>query len=319
LEIIFPRLTGYRSELPPTRLEARFTSESRFVLSTADLPTGTESARIVGQAVVPALDDLRKRREQEVAFGIARLVLDRYFRAADARTEGTPAGPEHAAGAQVWLFPQVLDIVKRWLAECVTCKDSTFPQLLLMAEHAHRAADKVHRALTVASAGQRRVRAVLSSSGATGSSAGVSFDTSKPRWTTTPDKCHINVVPCDRSWEARFAQFLEEMDEVKAYAKNQHLGFKIPYTFAGRPANYQPDYIVRVDDGRGMNDLLNLVVELSGQNLAEKEKVDTARRLWVPAVNAEGTFGRWDFLAIPDPWNAPNAIRRFLAGQGERS
>src|SRR5205809_2627911 len=29
LEITFPRLTGYRHEVPPTRLEARFTDESR--------------------------------------------------------------------------------------------------------------------------------------------------------------------------------------------------------------------------------------------------------------------------------------------------
>src|SRR5947209_6690345 len=38
-----------------------------------------------------------------------------------------------------------------------------------------------------------------------------------------------------------------------------------------------------------MDDLLNLVVEISGQELADKEaKADTARALWVPAVNAKG-------------------------------
>jgi uncharacterized protein (DUF433 family) len=113
------------------------------------------------------------------------------------------------------------------------------------------------------------------------------------------------------------------VDEVKAYVKNQNLGFKIPYTFEGRPGNYYPDYILRVDDGRGMDDLLNLVVEISGQELADKDaKVDTARKLWVPAVNAEGTFGRWDFLEIKDPWDGQNALRGFLAsrnGNGENT
>ena len=106
------------------------------------------------------------------------------------------------------------------------------------------------------------------------------------------------------------------MDEVKAYVKNQNLGFKIPYTFEGRPGNYYPDYLLRLEDGHGPEDLLNLIVEISGQEKQDKEaKVDTARKLWVPVVNAEGTFGRWAFLEITDPWDAQNTIRRFLAGQ----
>jgi len=70
---------------------------------------------------------------------------------------------------------------------------------------------------------------------------------------------------------------------------------------------------LRIDDGHGA-DLLNLVVEISGQELKQKEaKAETARKLWTPAVNAEGVFGRWAFLEIVDPWNAKTAIRQFLA------
>jgi type III restriction enzyme len=185
-------------------------------------------------------------------------------------------------------------------------------------ENAHKAAEKGHRAIAAASAGVRRVRAVLQPYDTLGSTAQMpSFDTTKPRWKTAADRCHINFVPCDSNWEAKFAQALEEMDEVKAYAKNQNLGFKIPYTFEGRPGNYYPDYMLRIDDGRGADDLLNLVVEITGQELQDKEaKVDTARKLWVPAVNAEGTFGRWAFLEITDPWDAQKAIRRLLVARG---
>jgi type III restriction enzyme len=70
-----------------------------------------------------------------------------------------------------------------------------------------------------------------------------------------------------------------------------------------------------VADGRGVAEPLNLLVEISGRPLPDKEaKVDTACKLWVPAVNAEGTFGRWAFPEITDPWDAQNAIRKFLAG-----
>ena len=65
-----------------------------------------------------------------------------------------------------------------------------------------------------------------------------------------------------------------------------------------------------------VSNLLNLVVEISGQELQDKEaKVDTARKLWVPAVNAEGAFGRWAFLEVTDPWDAQHALRAFLAGR----
>src|SRR5204863_681379 len=92
----------------------------------------------------------------------------------------------------VWLFPQILGIVKTWLAECVACKDNTFPQLLLVVENAHKAAEKVHRAIAAASPGGRRVRAVMQPYDALGTTAGVTFDTTKPRWTTAANKCHVN-------------------------------------------------------------------------------------------------------------------------------
>jgi hypothetical protein len=44
---------------------------------------------------------------------------------------------------------------------------------------------------------------------------------------------------------------------------------------------------------------------------------DTARKLWVPAVDAKGTFGRCGFLEITDPWDAQNTIRQFLAARGD--
>jgi type III restriction enzyme len=309
LEITFPKVIGYRYELPPAKLEAQFVEESRVILSTQDFPTRVENAPIVGETVVLTLDDLKKRREQEVAFGIARVVLDRYFRAEP------PEGQDGAApgGAQVWLFPQVLGIVRRWLAECVVFYDDTFPQLLLFVQKANEAAEKIYRAIVEATSGEKRLRATVQRYDATGSTAGVTYDTTKMTWQTSAEKCHINLVPCDSNWEAKFAQTLESMPEVLAYAKNQNLGFKVPYVFEGQPGNYYPDYLLRIDDGHGA-DLLNLVVEISGQELKQKEaKVETARKLWTPAVNAEGVFGRWAFLEIDDPWNAKTAIRQFLA------
>jgi type III restriction enzyme len=109
------------------------------------------------------------------------------------------------------------------------------------------------------------------------------------------------------------AQALEEMDQVVCYVKNQNLGFTIPYTLNGEEHGYIPDYIIRINDRHGTDDLLNLVLEVSGEARKDKAaKVATARTLWVPAINNHGGFGRWAFLEISDPWDAKNTIRAML-------
>jgi len=70
---------------------------------------------------------------------------------------------------------------------------------------------------------------------------------------------------------------------------------------------------VRLDDDHGQENLLSLILEVTGEKKKDKEaKVETARALWVPAINNDGHFGRWAFLEIKDPWNAQNDIRALL-------
>ena len=111
------------------------------------------------------------------------------------------------------------------------------------------------------------------------------------------------------------AQALEELDIVRCYVKNQGMGFTIPYTIAGEGHQYFPDFIAIVDDGNGEDDLLRLIVEVSGhRDEAKQAKVATCRDLWVPSINNYGTFGRWNVIEVTDPWDAHEVIRS-LAGQ----
>jgi len=57
-EITFPRLLGYRYDIAGERLAATFSEDSRLSLSTADIPTETENAPIVGESSIHTLDDL---------------------------------------------------------------------------------------------------------------------------------------------------------------------------------------------------------------------------------------------------------------------
>jgi type III restriction enzyme len=297
-EITFPRLVGYRYDLPGERLEVRFTKDSALALSTADIPTKVQLDPIVGETSIHTLDDLKRRRVNEVAFLLAKLTMEKYFRDDD-------------GNARPWLFPQLLAIAKRWLSECVTLKDNTFPQLLLLIEFAHDAADRIYKAIVGAEAGTPALKPILRPYDTVGSTHYVDFDTTRPVYATRADKCHISHVVADTgSWEQKMAQTLEDMDEVLRYVKNHSLGFTIPYTLNGEEHQYVPDFIAVLNDGYGRENPLNLIVEVTGEKKKDKEaKVSTTRTLWVPAVNNHGGFGRWTFVEITDPWDAQNMIR----------
>jgi type III restriction enzyme len=65
--------------------------------------------------------------------------------------------------------------------------------------------------------------------------------------------------------------------------------------------NYRPDFIVLVDDGNGMDDLLHLVVEIKGYRGEDaKEKKITMETYWVPGVNHLCTYGRWAFAEFTE-------------------
>jgi type III restriction enzyme len=108
------------------------------------------------------------------------------------------------------------------------------------------------------------------------------------------------------------ASVLEEMPEIFSYVKNQNLGFTIPYVLEGDARQYLPDFIAKVKI-QGSEEYLNLVVEVSGEKRKDKAaKVETAKALWVPAVNNHGGYGKWAFIEISDPWDAKNLIREYL-------
>ena len=227
-EIIFPRIIGYRYDIVGERLAATFTEDSKLSLTTADIPTKTENAPIVGESSIHTLDDLKSRRPNEVAFLLAKLTLEKYFR-------------DNDGNDKPWLFPQLLGIAKRWLAECVTLKDHTFPQLLLLIEFAHDAADRIYKAIVQANEGTPALKPILRPYDTLGSTRYADFDTTRPVYPTQEDKCHISHVVADTgTWEQKLAQVLEEMDEVVRYVKNHNLGFTIPYAFGGEQKKLHP-------------------------------------------------------------------------------
>jgi type III restriction enzyme len=308
LRIEFPRLLGYRYEMPTEHLEASFDDSSILQLSTAEVATRTDLDPIVGEREIHTID-LSDQRMQTVVFTVAKRTLDNHFRGDD-------------GADKPWLFPQLVRITRAWIEQCVTPykKDGAFEQMLLFAQYSHAAAEKIQRAIYAGTRGEKRLMPNLRPYEPIGSTDDVWFETTKTCFDST--KSHLNRVVQDSGWESKLADVLEHMPEVVSYAKNQGLNFKIPYTYEGRAGNYVPDFLIRLRDASstGPDDLLTLILEVSGEPKKEKQaKVATAEHLWTEAVNNWGRLGRWAFLEVTDPWDAEHLIQaRYLAGVASR-
>ena len=292
LEIRFPRVAGYRVELPEERLIAEFTEDSVLEL-TPDLvgPSITKNAGIIGEDVDLSLEHLQDMRRSTLLFHITQRLL---------YTKWRDPGEE----PKLYLFGQLKRITKQWLDTYLVCKGGTYPAQLMYQELADMACERITAAITRAEIGNRPVKAMLDPYNPIGSTAHVNFNTSKTdRYATDARRCHVNWVILDSDWEAEFCRVAEAHPRVLAYVKNHNLGLEVPYRYRSEMRTYIPDFIVLVDDGHGQEDPLHLVVEIKGYRREDaKEKKNTMEAYWVPGVNNHGNYGRWAFAEFVDVW-----------------
>ena len=288
LEIQFPRVAGYRVDMPDERLEAEFNDDSTLVL-TPELvgPSITKNSGIIGESVDLNLQHLEDTRQSTLLFNVTKRLLFNYYRDQDTDLE-------------VHLFGQLKRITRQWLDTHLICKGNTYPAQLMYQELADMACARIHAGIVRKFENHKPIRAVLDPYNPTGSTIHVNFYTSKAnRWQTDSRMCQINWVLTDSDWEAEFCRVVESHPRVKAYVKNQGLGFEVPYRYGSITRKYIPDFIVQVDDGKP--DPLNLIVEIKGYRGEDaKEKKSTMETYWVPGVNHLGTCGRWAFLELKD-------------------
>ncbi len=305
LEIQFPRVQGYRVELPEERLTAEFTADSELVL-TPDLigPSITQNAGIIGETVDLSLEHLDKMRHSTLLMHLTKRLLYSKWR---------DPGEE----AKLHLFGQLKRITKEWLDQCLVCKGETYPALLMYQELADMACERITAAITRAEHGKRPIKAVLDPYNAIGSTAHVNFNTSKTeRWETAADRCHLNWVIRDSDWESEFCRVAEKHPRVRAYVKNHNLGLEVPYRYGSETRQYRPDFIVLVDDGHGEDDLLHLIVEIKGYRGEDaKDKKSTMDTYWVPGVNHLKTYGRWAFAEFADVWQIQDDFAKKVEAQ----
>ena len=289
-EIRFPRVQGYRVELPEEHVDAKFDQDSTLVL-TPDIvgPSVTHNAGIIGEGIDLNLIHRRDLRPTTLVYHLTKTLLEKHWREPDQEPK-------------LHLFGQLKRVTRRWLTDHLVCKGGTYPAQLMYQELADQACTRITRGIVARHLGERPVTAVLDPYNPTGSTIHVNFTTSKqPRWQTDARLCHVNWVVCDSEWEAEFCRFVESQPRVRAYVKNHGLGLEVPYRYGSEARTYVPDFIVLVDDGRGEDNLLHLVVEIKGYRREDaKEKKATMDTYWVPGINRSGAYGRWAFAEFTD-------------------
>ncbi len=143
LEIRFPRVEGYRVELPEERLTAEFNDDSILEL-TPDLvgPSITQNSGIIGEAVDLSLEHLGDMRPSTLLFHLTQRLL---------YTKWRDPGEE----PKLHLFGQLKRITKQWLDTCLVCKGDTYPGLLMYQELADMACKRITAGITRAFVGER--------------------------------------------------------------------------------------------------------------------------------------------------------------------
>lgn len=129
-------------------------------------------------------------------------------------------------------------------------------------------------------------------------------------WTGKPceayTKTHINLAVFDSKFESTFAYLLDKNKDVKAWVKNDHLGFEIIYNYQGVIRKYYPDCLITLKNGE------HLILEIKGQD----REIDKTKReyldLWVKAVNQQGGFGKWHWAVSFHPGDIVKTIEEIM-------
>jgi type III restriction enzyme len=304
-EITFPRVEGYTQAIrnkitvdwegiSPINIDPlRIPPE---VEVKAGIPDNRGRMSLLGPGKIEDIElERSKLRPQEVVFDLAQNLARLYIK------QNQTIVPSHV------LFPQLVQVVQQYLDTKVTAsrpgdmRDVAFsPYFGYVIE---RLVEAIH---PDTSEGEAPEVPIYESSRGPGSTTDVDFWTRKDIYEVT--KSHLNAVVADtKKWEQSAAYFLDKHEKVRAFVKNERLGFAIPYLHNGQMHEYYPDFIIRLV----AEDEQYLILETKGYDELADVKKQAAER-WVAAVNVDGRYGRWQYAMAFIPTEVSNAIKLYL-------
>jgi type III restriction enzyme len=289
-EIRFPRVEGYTQAIR-NKITVDWTSVPSLQLQPDRIPPEVEMKGLnvnnmgrlslsgPGRASDVSLKEFREgRRLQELVFDLAKSFTR------DCLAQPNCTVPSHV------LFPQLVQIVSRYLNEKVKVHPPADLKDLFLAPYYGWLVEILLEALRPdTSEGEAPEVPRYETTRGPGSTADVDYWTSREPVEIL--RSHVNyVVPDTKRWEQSAAYYIDKHSAVYSFVKNAGLGFAVPYLYNGQMHDYMPDFIIRLK-----NDSPRYVIlETKGYDPLEDVKRAAAER-WVAAVNAEGSYRRWEY------------------------
>jgi type III restriction enzyme len=302
-EIRFPRVDGYTQAIR-NRIAVDWSSVPRIRIDPQKIPPEVQVGGLMptaqgrltvhgpGATREVTLDPYRAgRRLQELKFDLA-LALSRRL-LAGGRCEIPPQA----------LFPQLVSVVERYLAEKVVVERPADLRDLFLAPYYSWVVERLGAAIAPdVSEGEAPELPRYETRRGPGSTAEVDFWTSRD--VREVIRSHVNYVVADtKRWEQSAAYMIDTHPGVAAFVKNAGLGFAVPYLHGGQSREFVPDFLLRLAGGEGRF----MILETKGFDELEEIKRAAAAR-WVKAVNADGAFGDWQFAMA----KSLGEVRRLL-------
>ncbi len=299
-EIKWPNVLRIDHVLTPT-LKLDITNLEPITLDASQTPQIAELAPVVdGKPDTELITSInleqlaRQYRTQRIIFETARSVYDQM--------------KSDWQGNQGLLLAQIVRIVERFI---LTDKIRIIPSLfyqddlrrrLVLTLNMSRIVNHIWRAIRCENT--ERLEPIFDTTRPIGGTGDMRpWQTSRPCART--EHSHINFCVYDSTWESTDAYTLDKSELVSAWARNDHLGFEIPYIYNGVPHKYWPDFIVKLVAGE------YLILETKGdedeQDFAKYPYLDE----WCQAVTAYGGYGTWHYAVARYPGEIKDILLRF--------
>jgi len=298
LEITFPRVEGYIFDVRQ-RIKINWENVPFLEINPSSEPTEVIVKPTAGYQIKrpdrlgPGLEVLHDRnpfhREKRLQSSVYEIAAEITNRLKDKRSDFT---------ARHILFPQVLSIVWEYLEKRIVISDVPIEEIALL-KYKQRIIERLTEAIEPDIAvGESPILPIIEHFRPIGSTSEVLFRTTRPCIGTI--KSHISHVVLDSpKWEHNIAYHLEQIPEVIAYARNDHLDFVVPYEWQGVQHEYRPDYIIRWQCKSGSE--VKIILEVKGFETEQDKQKELAAHRWVLAVNNHGEFGQWVYVVCRDP------------------
>ncbi len=289
--ITIPNVCGYQMGIRNKITVPHWATVPGIILDPQDLPPTSVMAAALnmnrpsvtapGGPSLGTLEAFRaSHREQELAFEMAADLTQSYVR------QPTCEAPPHV------LFPQVLRIVQRYLAEKIQARAPAHRLDAFLSPYYGWIIERLLGAIRPDAESGETPEVPDIDEDRPLRTTDISVFTPKPVMEAV--KTHLNFVVFDTlTWEQSAAYYLDTHPAVRSFVKNHGLQFAIPYLHNGKDREYLPDYVARLET----SDERYLIAEIKGADWDGTAEIKAQAAIrWCAAINATNHFGHWTYL-----------------------